>query len=208
MTIAPIKAVLLTGAELSLAACNTTSERQAAMPPPPSQALAMVPPADVTGSIEAAKPTPADSAPERPKASEASPAPFLPGDEPAASGAAAAAIAEGRAAYRANHFREAERLFRKATQSDARSSEAWLGLAASADRLRDFTQADKAYGKAREIAGPTSEILNNQGYSYILRGDLKRARASLTAAKRLDPNNKYVENNLSLLAANESKEKR
>lgn len=193
MPIAPGKAVLLTGAALMLAACNTTSDHMAAGKPQATQALALAQPGDVTGSI-----------PEKPKTGDAKPALVLPGDEPAGSGAPEA-IAEGRAAYRANHFREAERHFRRATQLDPRSSEAWIGLAASSDRLRDFAQADRAYGKAREIAGPTAEVLNNQGYSYLLRGDLKRARDTLTAAQKLDPGNKYVANNLALLASSEGK---
>lgn len=199
MSIAPGKAILLTGAALMLAACNTTSDHVAAGKPQATQALALAQPGDVTGSIDG-------KGSEKPKADE-KPALVLPGDEPAGGGTASAkeAIAEGRAAYRANHFREAERLFRRATQLDPRSSEAWIGLAASADRLRDFAQADRAYGKAREIAGPTAEVLNNQGYSYLLRGDLKRARDSLTAAQRLDPGNKYVANNLALLASSEGK---
>lgn len=203
MSIAPGKAVLLTGAALMLAACNTTSDHAAAGKPQGpqagSQALAMAQPGDVTGSVDS-------KASEKPKAEE-KPALVLPGDEPAGSGTAGAreAIAEGRAAYRTNHFREAEGHFRRATQLDPRSSEAWIGLAASADRLRDFAQADRAYSKAREIAGPTAEVLNNQGYSYLLRGDLKRARDSLTAAQRLDPGNKYVVNNLALLASSEGK---
>ena len=58
-----------------------------------------------------------------------------------------------------------------------RDAEAWLGLAASYDRLRRFDLADRAYAQAIGIVGPTAEILNNQGYSYMLRGDYKRARA-------------------------------
>lgn len=197
MSIAPGKVILLTGAALLLAACNTTSEYVAAGKPQATQALALAQPGDVTGSIDG-------KGSEKPKTADAKPPLVLPGDEPAGS-AASEAIAAGRAAYRANHFREAERHFRRATQLDPRSSEAWIGLAASADRLRDFAQADRAYSKAREIAGPTAEVLNNQGYSYILRGDLKRARDSLTAAQRLDPGNKYVANNLALLASSQGK---
>ena len=49
------------------------------------------------------------------------------------------------------------------------------------------------------IVGPTAEILNNQGYSYMLRGDYKRAREKLAEAQRKDPGNKYVLNNIQLL---------
>lgn len=75
----------------------------------------------------------------------------------------------------------------------------WIGLAASYDRLRRFDLADRAYGQAVGIVGPTVEILNNQGFSYMLRGDYKRAHAALAAAQRKDPGNKYVQNNLRLL---------
>ena len=81
-----------------------------------------------------------------------------------------------------------------------RDAEAWLGLAASYDRLRRFDLADRAYAEAIKIVGATVEILNNQGYSYMLRGDYKRARAKLLLADRKDPGNKFVANNLQLLA--------
>jgi Flp pilus assembly protein TadD len=65
--------------------------------------------------------------------------------------------------------------------------------------LRRFDLADRAYGQAIGIVGPTTEILNNQGYSYMLRGDYKRAREKLAVAQRQDPGNKYVQNNIHLL---------
>lgn len=105
----------------------------------------------------------------------------------------------GKKHYRANDFGLAEKHFRKAVESHPRDAEAWLGLAASYDRLRRFDLADRAYSQAVGILGPTVEILNNQGYSYMLRGDYKRAHATLAAARRKDPTNKYVQNNLRLL---------
>ena len=105
----------------------------------------------------------------------------------------------GKKHYRANNFGLAEKHFRLAVEKHPRDAEAWLGLAASYDRLRRFDLADRAYSQAIGILGPTVEILNNQGYSYMLRGDYKRAHATLAAARRKDPNNKYVQNNLRLL---------
>ena len=105
----------------------------------------------------------------------------------------------GKKHYRANDFGLAEKHFRKAVEMHPRDAEAWLGLAASYDRLRRFDLADRAYAQAVGILGPTVEILNNQGYSYMLRGDYKRARATLLVAQRKDPNNKYVQNNIHLL---------
>lgn len=105
----------------------------------------------------------------------------------------------GKKHYRANNFGLAEKHFRLAVEKHPRDAEAWLGLAASYDRLRRFDLADRAYAQAIGILGSTVEILNNQGYSYMLRGDYKRAHATLAAARRKDPNNKYVQNNLRLL---------
>jgi Flp pilus assembly protein TadD len=41
--------------------------------------------------------------------------------------------------------------------------------------------------------------MNNQGFSYMLRGDYQRARAKLTQAIELDPTNPYIRNNLDQL---------
>ena len=105
----------------------------------------------------------------------------------------------GKKYFRHNDYGLAEKHFRRAVEKHPRDAEAWLGLAASCDRLRRFDLADRAYAQAVRILGPTVEILNNQGYSYMLRGDYKRAHAALAAAKRKDPTNKYVQNNLRLL---------
>jgi len=105
----------------------------------------------------------------------------------------------GKKHYRANNFGMAEKHFRRAVESHPRDAEAWLGLAASYDRLRRFDLADRAYAQAVGILGPTTEILNNEGYSYMLRGDYKRAREKLMAAQRQEPGNKFVQNNIQLL---------
>ena len=105
----------------------------------------------------------------------------------------------GKKQYRAKNFGLAEKHFRHAVELHPRDGEAWLGLAACYDRLRRFDLADRAYKQAINILGPTVEILNNQGYSYMLRGNYKRARDKLLAAQRKDPGNKYVANNLHLL---------
>jgi Flp pilus assembly protein TadD len=109
------------------------------------------------------------------------------------------ALSLGKKQYRANNFGLAEKYFRHAAELRPRDAEAWLGLAASYDRLRRFDLADRAYTQAIGIVGPTTEILNNQGYSYMLRGDYKHAREKLATAQRQDPGNKYVLNNIQLL---------
>jgi Flp pilus assembly protein TadD len=108
-------------------------------------------------------------------------------------------LSRGKEQYRAGNYGLAEKYFRRAVELHPRDAEAWLDLAAAYDRLRRFDLADRAYGQAIGIVGPTAEILNNQGFSYMLRGDYATARAKLAAARRLDPRNRYVANNLHLL---------
>jgi Flp pilus assembly protein TadD len=105
----------------------------------------------------------------------------------------------GKKHYRAGNYGDAEKYFRRAVEAAPRDVEAWMGLAASYDRLRRFDLADRAYEQALRLAGPKPEILNNQGYSYILRGDFKHAAEKLHAAQAGDPNNPYIQNNLALL---------
>jgi Flp pilus assembly protein TadD len=113
----------------------------------------------------------------------------------------------GKRHFRASNYGLAERYFRRAVEKGPgdtrRDAEAWLGLAASYDRLRRFELADRAYAHAIKILGPTPEILNNQGYSYLLRGDYRHARQKLFAARNLDPGNPYIRSNLDLLAKSE-----
>ena len=93
----------------------------------------------------------------------------------------------------------AERYFRDAVEKAPRDATAWVGLAATYDRLARFDLADRAYGAAIGLAGETTQILNNQGYSYMLRGDLVNARKKFFKAYEREPNNPTIANNLKLL---------
>ena len=93
----------------------------------------------------------------------------------------------------------AERYFRDATEKAPKDPTAWIGLAASYDRIARFDLADRAYAYAIRLVGETTQILNNQGYSYMLRGDLVNARKKFLKAYELEPNNPTIANNLRLL---------
>lgn len=108
-------------------------------------------------------------------------------------------LSNGKKLFRAGAYGLAERSFRRAVEQQPRDAEAWLGLAASYDRLKRFDLADRAYSQATSILGPTVAVLNNHGYSYMLRGDYKRARVTLRKARAKDPANPFVKNNLKLL---------
>ncbi len=105
----------------------------------------------------------------------------------------------GKRYFRSNNFGLAEKSFRTAVEKHPNDAEAWVGLAASYDRLKRFDLADRAYAQAIRIVGATAEILNDQGFSYMLRGDYTRAHKKLQEAQAKDPSNPYVHANLQLL---------
>jgi Flp pilus assembly protein TadD len=74
-----------------------------------------------------------------------------------------------------------------------------VALAATYDRIGRFDLADRAYKTAIRLTGETTQILNNEGYSYMLRGDLVNARKKFLKAYEREPNNPTIANNLKLL---------
>jgi Flp pilus assembly protein TadD len=115
---------------------------------------------------------------------------YYPSDEP---------VKLGMQRFNEGAFGLAQRYFQDAVEKTPKDATAWVGLAASYDRLGRFDLADRSYVAAVKLVGHTSNILNNEGYSYMLRGDLKKARAKFEAALRLDPGNATATNNLALL---------
>ncbi|MGD9868038.1 MAG: tetratricopeptide repeat protein [Hyphomicrobiales bacterium] len=108
-------------------------------------------------------------------------------------------VEKGRLHYRNQDYGNAEKYFRLAVERDPRNMDAWLGLAASYDRLRRFDMAQRAYGVIIEKAGYTASVHNNLGYHYYLRGDMAKARHHYEAARAMDPASVTVQNNLKLL---------
>jgi Flp pilus assembly protein TadD len=101
--------------------------------------------------------------------------------------------------YRDGNYGLAERFYSQAIEERSGNVEAWLGLAASYDRLKRFDKADKAYAAVVKLVGHTPTVLNNLAYHEMLKGDFARARRHLEAADRADPGNPYVKNNMQLL---------
>jgi tetratricopeptide (TPR) repeat protein len=106
----------------------------------------------------------------------------------------------GKKYFRGNNFALAENHFQSAVEKHPNDAEAWVGLAASYDRLHRFDLADRAYAQVIRLIGPTVEVLNDEGFSYMLRGDYQRAYKLLNQAQAKDPANPYVQANLKLLA--------
>ena len=101
--------------------------------------------------------------------------------------------------FNRGHFGIAEHYFRDAVEKAPKDASAWVGLAAAYDRLGRFDLADRAYQSAIHLVGETPAILNNRGYSYMLRGKLVAARQDFLKAQKLEPGNPTIANNLHLL---------
>lgn len=110
--------------------------------------------------------------------------------------------------FRNGDFGLAEEKFRKAVEVTPKDAEAWLGLAASYDQLRRFDLADKAYDHVLQLASNNAIILNNAGYSQLMRGNIEGARRFLLRAYDIDPDNPYIVNNLALLGESKKTVKR
>lgn len=93
----------------------------------------------------------------------------------------------------------AERNFREAVERNKDDGPAWIGLAAAYDNLGRYELADRAYDQATSLLGETLEIVNNRGYSYMLRGDAKRAIGQFEQALAMDPGNPVIANNIQIL---------
>ena len=108
-------------------------------------------------------------------------------------------LVAGKAQFREANYGLAEKHFRKAVELRADNSEAWMGLAASYDQLGRFDFADRAYDQLLKVAGRRPEVLNNMGYSQLLRGNKQKARTLLTEAKNGMADPAVVDANLALL---------
>lgn len=108
-------------------------------------------------------------------------------------------LESGKKHFRNANYGLAEKFYRKSVELHPTNAEAWLGLAASYDQLGLFKRSDRAYRQAIKLVGPKPAILNNQGYSQLLRGNKRQARKLLRKARRMDPNNARIKGNLDLL---------
>lgn len=123
---------------------------------------------------------------------------IVPGVEPTLP-SANEAYRVGRVNLAAGNSGLAERNFRQAVEINKDDAAAWLGLAAAYDNLGRYELADRAYDQATGLRGETLEIVNNRGYSYMLRGNGKRALGQFEQALAMDPGNDVILNNIQIL---------
>ncbi len=108
-------------------------------------------------------------------------------------------LARGQEHFKRQNYGLAEENFRKAVETRSDSATAWLGLAASLDQLGKFEGADRAYGQVANLKQNNARVLNNWGYSYLLRGDYQKARDYLNRAQTIDPTLEEIQGNIHLL---------
>ncbi|HET7316926.1 MAG TPA: tetratricopeptide repeat protein [Sphingomicrobium sp.] len=107
----------------------------------------------------------------------------------------------GIAALKLGNRNEAREFLQKAISSHEASWQAWNALGALYDGERDWDGADAAYATAEELAPGQPQVLNNHGWSLLLRGEWASAIQVLEKAALADPKSQRALNNLELARA-------
>jgi Flp pilus assembly protein TadD len=106
----------------------------------------------------------------------------------------------GKYHFKAGNYGLSERNYRLAIETDPSNAEAWLGLGATYDQLGRYDLADRSYKQVLKIAGPVPQLMNNMGYSYLLRGKKRQAKTYFAKAQKGLPENQTIHGNKELLA--------
>jgi len=92
-------------------------------------------------------------------------------------------------------------LIDRATKAARPSWRAWSARGVVADLQQDWPAADAAFARAADLAPNQADIVNNQGWSRLMRGDWKSAVGLFDRAAQLDPRSTRIANNLELARA-------
>ena len=92
-------------------------------------------------------------------------------------------------------------LLNRSTKWPAATWRAWNARGVAADYKRDWATADVAYAKAAALAPDEGDVINNQGWSLLLRGDWTKAVGFFERAAARDPKSTRIANNLELARA-------
>jgi len=101
-------------------------------------------------------------------------------------------------ALKLGRFDDAKPLVDCAVAAAGASWRAWNARGVLADAMSDWASADEAFARARELAPDEAGIVNNQGWSKLLRGEWADAVPLFEEAVRLDPKSERSANNLQL----------
>ncbi|WP_205504669.1 tetratricopeptide repeat protein [Sphingomonas arenae] len=104
----------------------------------------------------------------------------------------------GIAALHMNRSGEATMLLDKAVAQPGAGWRAWNARAVAADRQKDWGIADRAYAQALKVSPDNPQLLNNRGWSMLLRGEWSAAVGFLERAAALTPEDAKIAANLDL----------
>jgi Flp pilus assembly protein TadD len=104
----------------------------------------------------------------------------------------------GIAALQTGNIPLAARFIGRLTGQAHASWRSWNARGVLADLDRDWPTADEAYATADKLAPGHFEVLNNQGWSHLLRGDWQGAIGFLEQAASIDSKSARTANNLEL----------
>jgi len=104
-------------------------------------------------------------------------------------------------ALQIGRFSDAKPLVDCAVADSGASWQAWNARGVLADESQDWAAADEAYSRARELAPAEARIINNQGWSKLLRGDWSAAASLFEQAASQDPKSARIADNVELARA-------
>ena len=107
----------------------------------------------------------------------------------------------GIAALKLGDVDRAAPLIKRATGAKDASWRAWNARGALADLSRDWKDAEESYAEALRIAPDEAAVLNNRGWSQLLRGNWPAAIEDFERAATVDPTLARAANNLELARA-------
>lgn len=116
-------------------------------------------------------------------------------------GVATRKVASGSQQFKQGNFGLAQKDYLSAVEATPKNGVAWLGLAASYDQLGRFDLADQAYERLLKLEGRKPAILNNYGFSHLLRGNKQKAQSLINEARAQAPLNAVIEGNWDLAHA-------
>jgi Flp pilus assembly protein TadD len=96
---------------------------------------------------------------------------------------------------------QGEKLLDRATTYPTATWRAWNAKGVAADYRANWPVADQAYAQAARLAPDRAEVLNNIGWSLLVRGQWRNALAKFEQAAAIDPKSPRIAANLELARA-------
>jgi Flp pilus assembly protein TadD len=107
----------------------------------------------------------------------------------------------GVAAMKLGDLPQGEKLLDRATSYPTATWRAWNARGVAADYRSDWAVADQSYAQAARLAPDRAEVLNNIGWSMLVRGQWSNALTKFEQAAAIDPRSPRIAANLELARA-------